>query len=142
MILPLPVKYLLRVWVTSILLSPFLYCLAAIVYRYIRYHDAVVNFEEIPLVIVGLMFMGLLFSIPIFFIMLLLIFKIDSIKRPYWKKILVALFTLCFISLAFGFGFGFKNDIITHPENNIELFFICGPYFVVSLGCIFFYRLK
>ena len=140
MTVPNPIKFLIKIWLTTVILAPFLFQISSISYQYFKYDILSVNIKEVALVTGFLILIGFLLSIPTFFLMMLLIFRIDTIRSVLLKKFLIALLSLSLVSLTLWIAF--KGDIINHSENNIQLILLSAPYIVVSFTATFIYVLK
>lgn len=71
---------------------------------------------------------------------MLLVFQLNSIKNVLAKKTIIALLALCLVSTTLWIGF--KDDIINHSENNIQLLLLSAPYVIVSIIAVFIYKIK
>jgi len=93
--------------------------------------------------IIGIAFLiliGFLISLPTFFLMCLVIFKIDEFKRPLSKRLVVALVILCLTCITFWIGF--NDDLTSGRGNYAQLAAIFGSYVATSMASIFFYRIE
>jgi hypothetical protein len=140
MTVPNPIKYLVRVWLTVLLLSPFIYTTTDFLYQYVKYDIIALNFTERIMVFGMFVLIGFLMSLPSFFLLFLFIFKLNTIRSIIWKKAIIAILALCLLCLTFWFGL--RGDLINHAENNVQLMIIFAPYLVVTLTCVLLYKIN